>query len=242
MINWGITFSRVYGDDSSPVGKEKKLALTCPYCGTHTDAEIVARFTTEGNDFIKLPTYEMKVYNFFLRCTRCEGAILVLWSYAEEMIQSGGTTAGRMIFPFYTEAFESKDFPEDVVPRAILEDVVQAELSYYVNAHLGAGLLLRRACQNICRHKECDEKGGLLSQIKELVTKNIITTDLGEMADAVRIIGNEIAHPSPNDPFVITPADIKVAQEFVRQLIQAVYINPHRAKVMKMKLKEKGVE
>ncbi len=65
---------------------------------------------------------------------------------------------------------------------------------------------------------------------------------MAELADTIRIIGNEIAHPDPNTPFVIMPDDIKACREFIKQLIQVIYVNPYRAKVMKEKLEKKGVK
>ena len=240
MINWGYTFRYAYGDDCPPSKEEKRISLKCPYCGVHTDSEIISRFVTERSDFVRLPTSDMMVHNFFLRCTKCKSAILLLWSYGEES-RDQGQTAGRRIFPFYTEAFEAKELEKDVVPGAILEDVIQAELSYYVGADFGAGLLLRRACQNICRDKKCEEDG-LPKQIKDLVNKKIITEDMAEWADTIRIIGNELAHPNPRKPFVITPNDVREGREFLKQLIKVIYINPYKAKALKKKLKKKGVK
>ena len=241
MINWGVTFRLAYGDDRPPSEKENSVILKCPYCGIHTNAEIISRFITKQSDYVRLPNMEMSIYNFFLSCTNCKSAILLLWSYGKDF-RDRGSTAGRIIFPFYTEAFEANELGKDVVPGAILEDIAQAELSYYVGAYLGAGLLLRRACQNICRDKKCEEKGGLVSQIKDLVKKNIITQDMIELADTIRIIGNEIAHPDPNTPFVITHDDVNACQEFIEQLIQIIYVNPYKAKIIKEKLITKGVK
>jgi len=241
MINWGATFRYAYGDNCPPTEKEETIPLNCPYCGTHTNAEIISRFITQQNDFVHLPKTGMQIYNFFLRCTRCNSAILLLWSY-EKDFRDMRSTAGRLIFPFYTEAFEAKELGKNVLPGAILEDIAQAELSHYVGAYLGAGLLLRRACQNICRDKKCKEKGGLVNQINDLVSKSVITKDMAELADTIRIIGNEIAHPDPNTPFVITHDDVKACREFIKQLIQVIYINPYKAKAMKDKLEKKGIK
>lgn len=242
MFDWGWTFGYVYNDKDKPHKEnEKTIVIDCPYCGINTNAEIISRSNTKANAFIKLPHHEMSIYNFFLFCTRCNGAILILWSYGEEH-RRGGISAGRIIFPFYTEAFEAREFGLKIIPSAILEDIKQAELSYYVNAYLGAALLLRRAIQNICRDKKCKETGNLVGQIKELVSKGIITKDTADLVDAVRIIGNEVAHPEPNTPFIITPEDVKICREFIKQLIQIIYINPYKAKILKEELASKGIK
>jgi len=240
MIKWGAGFYHAYKENCPPNTDGRTISLRCPNCGIHTNAEIISRFITEQNDFVRLPT-EMSVYNFFLKCTRCKSSILVLWSYGKDEFKGIGYTCGRIVFPIYTEAFETEKFKIDAVPKAIFEDIAQAELAYYAGAYLGSGLLLRRACQNICRDKKCKEDG-LVGQIKELVTKGIITQDMAELADTIRVIGNELAHPDPNTPFVITEDDVKNTREFINQLTQIIYINPYKSKHIKEELRKKGVK
>lgn len=239
MLNWGVGFWSVYDKEKAPPAEKVKIIpLQCPNCGAHTDAEIRAHFITHQNKYVKLPATEMGVYNYFLRCTRCNSAILLLWSYGEDW-HGEGVTAGRIIFPLHTEAFDFSDINDDVIPEAVLEDIRQAELSYFSGAFLGAGMLLRRACQNICRDKNIEVKGNLVSEINNLVDKGIITKDMAEMAHTIRIIGNEIAHPNPKKALIISRDDVRICREFINQLVQVIYINPFKAKVLQEVLKDK---
>jgi hypothetical protein len=188
MLNWGHCFRDAYGSDVPPRNEDKVIPLTCPICGADTDAEIKSRFTTKGSKYIRLPDVigEMYVINYFLRCTRCSGALLLMWSYGEEF-PDRNKTAGKLLFPFRTDAFDIEELNLDIIPKSIYEDIKQAELSLYANAFLGAGLLLRRACQNICRDKKCTGRN-LLEEIDDLVNKNIITQDMLEMAHSIRML------------------------------------------------------
>ncbi|OGO20247.1 MAG: hypothetical protein A2Z15_06290 [Chloroflexi bacterium RBG_16_50_11] len=241
MIKWGPGFYRVWASEGKPRDPRQPFPLQCPICGIHTDAEVIANFETPGSDFVRLPISEMKVYNYLVRCTRCKSGILVYWSYGEDY-RRGGATAGIHVYPFPTSAFRTEQLPEKEIPAAIFEDLRQAELAYLADAYYGAGLLLRRACQNICREQKIPETGGLASQIKEMDTRGIITKHLADMADSIRIIGNELAHPDPNTPSVITPDDVRLAQEFFDQLVRAIYVDPARTKKLKEDLKKKGIK
>ena len=165
----------------------------------------------------------MLLYGFFLQCTLCKGPMLYLVPFGN------GTTADPLMFPMPVDIDK---MPTDCVPAAIYEDMRQAQLSFNVNAYLGAGMLLRRACQNICRDKECQGKD-LYTEIDSLVSKNLITRDMAEMAHSVRIIGNEIAHPSPNEVLEITADDVRICYAFIEQLVQVIYVNPFEARKLR---------
>ncbi len=82
---------------------------------------------------------------------------------------------------------------------------------------------------------------GLRAQIAELSKKGAINKHVHEMAETVRIIGNDIAHPDAKTPIRITPDEVVLAQEFLRQLVDAVYIAPKKASDLRARLKKKGV-
>jgi len=239
---WGATFSQVWSDkDKPPDAHDGTIPLRCSICGTHTDARIAGRVVTPDSRFVQLPHHVMKVYNYLACCTRCQSGILVMWSYGEE-VNGDAYSAGRLVFPFPTAAFGTEQLPRDLIPSAVYEDLRQAELAYLARSHYGAGLLLRRACQNICRQQGIPDVGGLKGQIKELASRGTITKSLAEQAESIRVIGNELAHPDPNTPSVIQPGDVRLAMEFLDQLVRAIYVDPARVKELKADLQKRGVE
>ena len=149
-------------------------------------------------------------------------------------------SAGKRVYPFYTDAFGIKGLESKVIPESVYEDIKQAELSYFAGAFYGAGLLLRSACQNICRDKKACGRS-LYEEIDDLKAKSLITKSMAEMAHAIRIIGNEIAHPNPNTVFVVTRDDVRQCQEFIKQLIHVLYIDPDKLKKFKENIKERGL-
>ena len=170
-----------------------------------------------------------------------------MWSYHEDTHNSG-ETAGRKRWPYPTSAFMTEDTLGEAVPPAVFEDLRQAELAKEVGAHYGAALLLRRACQYICREQgvsEANAKGrskGLKAEIAELAQQGVITKHLVDLADNIRIIGNEIAHPDAKNPSKISPDDVSAAEEFLHQLTRAIYVDPHKAGEVRKHLKKEKVK
>jgi hypothetical protein len=183
----------------------------------------------------------MVLFNYLVQCTRCKSGLLVLWP-AGHGISEGFTTATKFLYPLRASTLE-KVAAEGAVPAAIAADLQQAELAYYAGAEYGAALLLRRACQSICRERNIPEQGqGLKGQIAELAKQGIITLALADMADSVRVIGNEVAHPDPKTPSVITMDDIAAAREFMLQLVRAIYTDPDRVAKLKADLVKRGIK
>jgi hypothetical protein len=243
-VNWGGTFTQEYGDKNDPNKVKEVISVVYPHCNADTDAKIISKFITNSfsNEYIQAPEPIIHIYNFFLRCTRCESAILLLWSFGNGFYGREQLTAGRATFPLRVDRHLYKDLEEGVIPKAIFIDVTQAELSISARSYYGAGLLFRRAIQNICRDKNCNPDDGLNKQIDNLVSNALITQDMADLAHTIKIVGNELAHPDPNKPFVIDHDDIIACKEFIEQLLMVLYISPFKAKKRKDILLNKGVD
>jgi hypothetical protein len=239
MTHWGSVFYKT--NEEPPTDKRTRVPLNCPVCGIHTEAEIIAYTITPESKFVELPMMGMSVYNYLLRCTRCQSGLLLMWPFGRD-IQGGGNTVSKVLLPFPMEAYDTQHFPAKWIPAAILENLRQAELAALAGAPYAAALLLRSACQLICRDKKIPDKGGLDAQIKAIVSSGLITQHIGEMAHGVRIIANEIAHPDPNNPFVITDEDVVMAREFMKQLVRTIYVDPQKAAELKADLAKRGVK
>jgi hypothetical protein len=239
MINWGETFRQVHDDEAHPpkeVGEA--IALVCPHCEIHTSAKVVATFRSPRNKWHSPPA-SMEVHNAFLTCTRCNGAILVLWPFVENVMYGGITTFNR-VYPLPGGPGWFGQDAETVVPKAIAQDIKQAFLCSRVGAPYGAALLFRRAVQYLCRHKKAPDSG-LKAQIKWLHHQGIINKPLANQVDSVRVVANDVAHPNARRPARITPQDIDVVADFVRQLIDAVYVGPHRNAALRKDLRKRKV-
>lgn len=142
VLNWGITFGHVYNDEppSKPGGR---IPIECRHCFTHADAEVVSVFVTPHNNWHQPPA-DMNIHNVFLRCTRCRGALLLLWPYGKD--HSGAKSTFRILFLIGSVRGIDPTF-QKAVPPAIVEDLRQADTCAAVGATYGAALLYRRAVQ-----------------------------------------------------------------------------------------------
>ena len=154
--------------DIPPTDSEARIPLDCPVCGIHTDSDIVAYFESPQTKWHRLSATEMKVFNYLVRCTQCHSGLLIWWFYGE-LVRGQKITEGKLVFPLPCAAFRTKELSRSAIPGAIFEDMCQAELALAAGAHFGAGLLLRRACQYICRDRQIPEDaGGLKAQMRSV--------------------------------------------------------------------------
>ncbi len=68
--------------------------------------------------------------------------------------------------------------------------------------------------------------GKLANQIKELVHAGNLHPQLGEWADAVRLFGNEGAHPGDDGLDTVSQQDAEDALSFLDQLVDWTYVAP----------------
>lgn len=135
MLNWGFGFYRT--DVRPPDKAGERVPLQCRHCFTHTDAQVIGIFTTPHSDWHPTPA-NMSIFNLMLRCTRCQGAMLLLWPYSRE-VTGGGVTTEPRLFPVGSARDLEPAFKSSV-PAAILEDLQQAEACEGVGAIYGAAL------------------------------------------------------------------------------------------------------
>ena len=233
--SFGPTVHFVHGEDGKPPDKGSRWSYNCPYCFVNTHSPVLERFTTPGSSFIRMPSFEMQLCSIILQCTCCRGVVLVLWPYGEDISSGQGMTTRPMILPFPQAAREVFGSDDQSIPAAILEDLRQAELAFQVGAVFGAGLLLRRAIQYVCRDKAC--KGKDLREEIDALAPPYITNDMANIAHSIRIVGNELAHPNAQTPAAITSQDIKDCWEFIIELIKVIYIHPARQSALLNRVK-----
>jgi hypothetical protein len=116
--------------------------------------------------------------------------------------------------------------PSDIAPA-----VLEAEKSLAVGAPNGCGVMCRRAMHVLCQDKGATGKD-LHDQLKDLKDRNVITPDLWEWAEELRVVGKHGAHPEWED---VTIEDADYAVRFLREILRYVYINPAERTARKLK-------
>jgi hypothetical protein len=115
--------------------------------------------------------------------------------------------------------------------KDLADAVLEAEKCLTVGAPNACGVMCRRAMHVLCQDKGAVGKD-LHEQLQDLRDKHIITPDLWQWAEELRVVGKHGAHPEWVD---VTPDDADYAVRFLREILRYVYVNPAERAARKMK-------
>jgi hypothetical protein len=117
------------------------------------------------------------------------------------------------------------------LPKDLKNAMRESELCLAIGAYNACGTMTRRAMHAICADKRATGKV-LYEQLLDLKTKNIMTPDLWEWAEELRIVGRSGAHPEWED---VSPDDAQYAVNFLREIVRYIYINPRERAEKRLK-------
>jgi hypothetical protein len=83
--------------------------------------------------------------------------------------------------------------------------------------------MTRRAIHSLCEDKGATGRD-LYAQLKDLKEKHLITPDLHEWSDSLRVLGRDGAHPEFPE---VTEEDAEDGVKLLREIVRYVYILPH---------------
>jgi hypothetical protein len=119
----------------------------------------------------------------------------------------------------------------DHLPSDIAPVVLEAEKCLAVGAPNACGVMCRRAVHVLCQDKGASGKD-LFEQLQDLKNRHVITPDLWEWTEELRVAGKHGAHPEWQD---VTLADADYAMRFLREVLRYVYVNPAERAARKLK-------
>ncbi len=192
------------------------ISIYCPHCHMHTSlvpapVEYKCNFNIE-----RVGAIWRQDYNSFWWigvCNYCGKPVLV---------HGDGDTVYPQPLPQPTNGD---------VPEQIRRDLDEAKMCFAVSAWRAVAVMARRAMQSAAIEKGATQDK-LRDQIANLATQGKITTDLKELADVVRWVGNDAAHPSGQE---VTSEDADDVLRLAEQFLHVLYVTPAIAK----KLREK---
>jgi len=151
----------------------KSEAFNCPFC----------------NAFSHMSWTELRTSSYYeAQCYHCRRQSL--WRTTIHRISHNNSVKrGEMIFPDHgTAPLAELDMPEDVK-----QDYEEAA-RIFSKSPRGAAALLRLGLQKLCKHLGEDGKN-IHDDIRSLAKKNTVPPLVIDVADAVRITGNNAVHP-----------------------------------------------
>lgn len=178
-------------------------SIYCPNCKKYTS--ITPRTSINSQKFSGV-THEIS------ECNSCDFMVLV-------HRRNGGITK---IYPKPL----AKTVDENA-PLFLKNDIEEAYTCFSAGAFRGAGVLSRRALQLCCIEKGAPDKQ-LNEQIEWLLNQQIITKELKEWADEVRLTGNDAAHPPKKieEDKPVTEDDAEDVLLLLEKFIDVLYIAP----------------
>lgn len=184
-----------------------KHHITCPFCMEGGGFKTVAHFE-------KRKPGEGKRLNFdTLECGNCKGYVMVLWS---------ASTGGRGLHAFEVLPWPLKlEKHPDHWPKTVGRHWLEARRNQGSENWESTSVTARSALQAALRDK------GAKGRTFHLVAKGELPPLMNDWATEVRVLGNEAAHPQP-DQEPTDPDDARDVVKFLDFLLEYLYNLPER--------------
>ena len=207
-----------------------QLTFTCPHCGVmslHQKLrDVPGSVDRRQLEILSGGTVAIEALHihFIFQCVNCQKDTYLL--YRQDFKSPTATTITLPDFPkaefLYQYPVHTPTLYESV-PSAVASAATEAERCLSVGAPNACGVMTRRAMHSLCEDKVAAGKN-LFSQLKDLKDKQIITHDLHEWADSLRVLGNDGAHPELP---AVTQGDAEDGVKLLREIVKFVYILPY---------------
>ena len=172
---------------------DEKICSYCSLCnvqvelieeGDYTQSNIIGGSETNPVDAI----YNVDIYTL-LRCPNCHSPFLYFTQQIEGAMEDmlPERSEPKQVYPEIA-IIDLKDVPESI-EKAFLE----AYKAHKTGLYLSSVFMCRKTIEEICREKNI-KNGNLKNKLFKLKEIGIISDNIYEWADNLRLIGNEAAH------------------------------------------------
>lgn len=179
-------------------------SIYCPSCNKHTSLTALTSLERHGL------RYEIG------ECNSCNQMFLVQRQ-----------TNGYLLETFPNQLPKPID---EKTPEFLIKDLKEAYDCFSVSAYRATAVLARRALQKCCIEKGAPDKK-LIEQVQWLLDNQIITKDLKEWAEEVRLTGNDCAHPPKKieEEMIVPKDDAEDILLLLEKFVDVLYIAPQIA-------------
>ncbi len=196
-----------------------EVKLFCQHCGNsglHT--VIVSATETETIEFESGIFFEEEFEIVFCKCENCNRHSL--FSFLD-----GNSEESWSLFP------KEKSIDQSV--PILIRNAYSEALKIKKISSVAFVIMIRRALDLLCKQEDANGNN-LYEKIQDLSQKGIIPRILSEMADTIRLLGNDSAHDNSE---ILDNNDLDVLDNFYSSIIEYVYIAPKKVELLKDKLK-----
>jgi hypothetical protein len=197
------------GEWSGQPGNElSTYNIVCPFC------EEKGNFSIEHHAEKKKPNNSKKLNFDTLKCGSCASYVMVMWS-------AGRSLHSYKVLPWPLGKVDN--FP-DHWPEAVGRYWMQAKRNLKHESWDAAALMARSSLQVALREQGASGSN-LKKEIDDLASKGILPKIMQDWAHNVRDLGNDSAHPQPDQP-ATTEQDAKDIVGFMDYLFEYLYTLP----------------
>ena len=211
------------------------VPIECPHCRVLSQHQKVA--FCEGSvahvrDSLG-EAYTSKLVHLVLRCLNCsEDTYIVL----EPQFRRTDGHVGSKALPGSEDNIlhiypTTTPILHEAVPIGIRDAASEAEKCLGAGANNACGVMTRRAMHSLCGDKKAEGKD-LFAQLHDLKSKGVVTPDLWEWAEELRVLGRNGAHHEWQE---VTSDDAEYGVKFLREIVRYVYINPYERSQKRLK-------
>lgn len=198
--------------------------ITCAFCDETGKWVLTSRSKKaepNGRKILHFDTYS---------CVSCAGHVLVLWSASRH-----GGLHGYRVLPWPLKlARHPKEWPEDVGRYWL-----QAKRSIASENWDAAAVMARSAMQLALRSHGAKGKN-LRDEVDSLAASGLLPPVMKEWAHELRDLGNDSAHPSP-EQVATNPEDARATVQFLDYLLEYLYTLPDRIGQFRARRAQRGV-
>lgn len=197
----------------------------CPHCGR------TVQFAKGDTDYLHVQDYQTDYALRWVECPSCDNLVIILIHQ-----EKGEDPQETIIYPLYSQR---PPVPPEV-PATIKADYEEAAVVLPLSAK-GSAALSRRCLQEVLIDAAKATKKNLYDQISEVAPG--LPTDVGQMLEELRVIGNFAAHPlkDTNSGAIVEvePGEAEWNLDVLDELFDFYYVKPAASKRRKDELNQK---
>lgn len=193
----------------------------CPYCAANSDMAPVWASTERRRDAAGFPIYKNRVVCVCANCRELSTAII--YPMAEALTTTSSSSDMRQALALSTVTWSPQSAPAPSFPHVpihVARCATEAHMAHGIGAEIASILMTRTTIEATAKSQDVTE-GSLMAKIKEMSDRNIIRPATLSLADAIRILGNDMAHGDVEA--LPTSEDASDALKLMDMILEEVY-------------------
>jgi len=194
--------------------------LHCKHCGNKTSHSILSE--VEETEFVEVEEYgeiDFELTYLFTQCNNCN-------KFSLYVIVDKDLETAKTLYPYENEL--NQNVPKEI-KNAFSEALKVKKISKYAFV-----ILIRRSLELITKEQNAIGNN-LATRILYLGNNGVLPKKITEMADLIRLLGNESVHESDID---INEFDLNILEDFFVAIVDYIYCINLKIERIKTKIKK----